>query len=807
MKRCLCLLALVLLAAALARAESRYMRYRLLAPAVPSTATLAVHAHNYGNPDYPLTWSGIEQPGVISNYGLFLAPNAWSRWRKLPDPPVWGDITLIVKSVQPLKAVKVEFQVSTSPNEAGLVRQFAEASETGSVVGFTLPPEGLLEMPRIETISETHLRRRRVAEAVAIPAYRRPKLLRFTGWGVSGHPTVKGSEDYELATTRLIGFNTFGQRTAGPYFHDGVAYCDESYIDTLKYTPDEVKRLAFLYIADEPGWPSGFNPMWERTKGNEGFRAWLKARGLDPALFGKATLDEVSHIRRDADASVPADAPLELRRLWYWSCRYTFDLDADYYAGITRKLEEKFPGAQSTVNYTDHQILLGAGLAVNNPDIFAWGRRRAVSMQMSEDWFAPGCNSWGEGLYQKLAFLVDIMRCAGRETTPPQTLAYHVVESGYDPYSPNTDATTTARVNLLLGRGVKTFSYFTWGPTTSGTTDMWGDNAPAVRGVADAERLLGGDHVEPFLWEGQPGPADVCLFYSIPAAFWQAQNKALDDNYEKQRLAVMLAQLHLQADVLDTTDLERHIDRYKVAYLVDLNLPAAGAARLRAWVQAGGVLVLWPQAATRDEYNSPLDAFPAAPGQAQLGAGWVVRFPERMAGQWWEKTKALNMPKTGRPVIFDDDYRDRVAAPVQELAKLQPAVTASARGIDVRALYSARGIAVPVVNMQYLIPAEHQAVKKVNGVDVVTGPAEARFPDGCVRYTREAPATVTLRGAADTVQVYSSRLGNLPFKKDGDTVTVAFPLDTTDVLIFAKTKVPVEKYPWSPPSPAKPKKG
>ena len=803
MKR-LILMLMLLLIAVLARAESRYMRYRLLSPAVPSIATMAVHAHNYGVPEYPLTWSGIEQPGVISNYGLYIAPNSWSRWRKLPDPPIWGDITLIVKSTAKLSAVKVEFQVSLAPSENALVRQFIESSETGSTVGFSLPPEGLLEMPKgIETISEGFARRRKIADDVAIPVNRRPKLIRFTGWGVSGHPTVKDSEKFELETTRRIGFNTFGQRDAGPYIQEGVANCDESYIDTLKFTPEEVKRLAFVYIADEPGWSGGFDPMWKRTNGDEGFRKYLKENNVSPALFGKASLDQVNHIYRANEASVSANSPIEQRRLWYWSCRYTYDLDADYYAGITKKLEQKFPGAQSTVNYTDHSILLGNGIAVGNPDIFAWGRHRAVSMQMSEDWFGGGYNSWGEGLYQKLGWLVDIMRCAGRATTPPQTLAYHVVNTSYEPYSPFTDPVVSARVNLMIGRGVKTISFFTYGPTVCGTTDMWGDSAPTMRGTADALHLVGGDHVEPFLWEGQPGSTEACMFYSVPAHFWQPQNKAVDDNYEKQHLAVMLAQDHIQADVLDTTDLDVNIGKYKVAYLEDMNIPAAQAAKLLDWVKKGGVLALWPQGASLDEYNSPLNVFPTNPGNNQVGAGWVVRYPERMAGKWWERTKELNKDKTQRAVIFDQEYLDKLAAPAMELAKIHIPVTASARGIDVRGLYSANGVAVPVVNMQYLFCNEHKTVKMVGGKQIVVDPIETEFPDGCVRYSKEKPATVTLNDGEGVVQVYSSRWGNLPFKKDGNAITVSFPLDTTDILIFAKKKMPIEKYPWTaPPAPA-----
>jgi len=785
----LIIVAVGILTTSVAHAESRYMRYRVLSPAVPTTATIGVHSHILSE----TSWGPMERPGVISNFGLYLAPNTWSPWRKLPDPPTWGSIYLNLKGADPITSSKVEFQVSNYASEKDLVRQFTESSETGNSVAFIIPPEGILENPRgIETMSESYARRRRVAESVAIPANRRPQLLRFSGWQVSGNPTVKGSEEYELETTRMIGFNTFAQRNAGLYTQEATAHSDEAYIDSLKFTPEEARRMAFVMLSDEPNWMSGFNPMWQKTNGDVGFRAYLKEHKVDPKLFGKNSLDEVSHINRSNEAQVPADAPLTQRRLWYWSCRYTYDLDADFYVQSTKKLEAKYPGVQSTVNYTDHSILLGQGVAVSNPDIYAWGRRRAVSMQWSEDWFAAGLTSWGNGMYQKLAFLVDIMRQAGRYTTPQQTLGYHVVGNVYDPFGPFVDQTVSARLNLLIGRGAKTFSFFNYGPTSSGTVDWWADGSPTIRGTADALKLLGGKHIEPFLWEGLPGKTQAAMFYSIPASYWQSQNKSLNDNYEKQLLYCMLAQEHIPADVLDTSDLDKWIKDYKVAYLVDLNIPQDQAAKLLAWVKAGGVLALWPEAGSRDEFNEPLSVFPAAKGQTKLGAGTIVRFEERMASKWWDRMMELNQTKSNRPVITDKEYRGKVAAPALQLAKVAQPVVAGENGIDVRALYSAKGVAVPVVNLRYLFPSEHQKVQQVNGVDKITYPTESEFADGCVRYTKEKPATITLNDAADIVQVYSSRLGNLPFTKVGNSVTVKFPLNTTDVLIFSKVRMGLE---------------
>jgi len=767
-----------------ARAEERFMRYKVLSPATPTTATISVQSHILSE----TSWTPLEKPGVISNFGLYLAPGVWSPWRKLPDPPTWGTIQLNLKGASPIASSKVEFQVSTSESEDELVRQFIESSETGASTAFVLPPAGLLENPRgLETLSETYARRRKVAESVKVPANRIPQLLRFSAYHVGGHATLKDSEAYELETVKLLGINTFFQREAGKYFMDATTGGTQEYAEKLGYTPEQTKRLAAVMIEDEPSWHNGFNEMWKRTGGDKGFQKYLAEMKIDPMLLGQDSLDKVSHINRDNP--VAADAAPEARRLWYWSCRYTYDLDADFYANITKTLETKYPGAQSAVNYTDHSILLGEGVALSNPDIYAWGRKRAVSMQWSEDWFAAGLTSWGNGMYQKLAFLTDIMRSAGRATTPQQTLGYYIVGNGYDPFGPTVDETVSARVNLMMGRGVKTFSFFNYGPTSSGTVDWWADATPTLRGTADALKLVGGEPVEPFLWEGQPGKAETCMFYSIPASFWQRQNKSLDDNYEKQLLYCMLAQEHIPADVIDTTDLDQWIKGYKVAYLVDPNLPTEQAKKLLDWVKAGGVLALWPEGGTKNEFNGKLTIFPADAGTTAVGKGQIVRFNERMAGKWWERMVELNQTKSGRPVITDTQYRAKVAAPALNLAKIQLPVTANSNGIDVRALYSKRGVAVPVVNMQYLFPYEHQTFEGEGDATKIIEPTQTHFADGCVRYSKAEPASVTLADAKDIVQVYSARSGNLPFKRNGDSVTVEFPLDTTDVLIFSKTKL------------------
>ena len=63
---------------------------------------------------------------------------------------------------------------------------------------------------------------------------------------------------------------------------------------------------------------------------------------------------------------------------------------------------------------------------------------------------------------------------------------------------------------------------------------------------------------------------------------------------------------------------ERQVERgglaeYSVCYLSGPNLTRAAAAKLKSWVEGGGVLFLTAGAASRDEYNRRLDAFDVEP--------------------------------------------------------------------------------------------------------------------------------------------------------------------------------------------------
>ena len=737
------------------RGEERFMRYRLLEPATPSVATVSAHS-NIDLPEMPASWGRNPLPGTISNNGLHIPPGTWSPWRRLPSSPMWGDIGIKLKGADPITKCKVEVQVGTYNDENSIARTMTIESTTGSEVAFTLPPSILEDPDLVESLPETFLRRRKVADSVAVPEELKPKLLRFSPFKVGGDSTVADSEKYELETTRLLGMNTWQQKwLPGQYTFFATTGGTPEMANNFKYTPEESKLLAFVMAEDEPAWYTGFNPIWAKT-GEQGFRDYLKEQGVTPELLGVKSLDAVSHIKRDKPVAI--DASLSQRKLWYWSCRYTFAAFCQYFASVNKAIQDKMPDTLVAVNYQPAGMIEGA--FGQNPDIFEGGRLNAVSMQFVEDWMFSGLASWGSGVYQKVSYFADIQRGAARyKGIGPLSIGFYPICVGWDPKGKSTARDIPMRINLLLGQGCKTFGYFDYGPTTCDTVNFWSDSAPIARGAADASRMVGGDRIEPYLWDGMPVDPQVCLLYSVENFYWLDANKTLqDDEFERQYLYCMLQQNQIPVDIIAGRDPEKFINNYKAAYAVDRMLVRKAAEDLKKWVEAGGVLVLSPDAVTKDEYNEPLDVFSKEPGQVRVGKGWVVRLKECEGALWWKKTLEL-CGKTGWASAFDLEHQAIVCKPALELAGVIRPVTVDAPAIVADSLLSDKGVVVPLVNLRGLFEKNGTKIDKLK---------------------------VTLADGKDITKAWSSRCGELKLLQDGASVSVVMPLEYADVLIFAR---------------------
>jgi len=104
-----------------------------------------------------------------------------------------------------------------------------------------------------------------------------------------------------------------------------------------------------------------------------------------------------------------------------------------------------------------------------------------------------------------------------------------------------------------------------------------------------------------------PAPAKVALLYSSASDVWTVGETPV---YGFARMHTWLALAHAQVPVDVVSEQQAAaglLDGYQVCYLSGPNLARAAAEKLKAWVQRGGRLWLTAGAASRDEFNRPLD--------------------------------------------------------------------------------------------------------------------------------------------------------------------------------------------------------
>jgi hypothetical protein len=299
---------------------------------------------------------------------------------------------------------------------------------------------------------------------------------------------------------------------------------------------------------------------------------------------------------------------------------------------------------------------------------------------------------------------------------------------------------------------VKHLSFFNYDPTHMATVDYSADHAPLMRGIADAAGLAGGPDVEPLLAAGEPVPTETCLIFGTTAEYWQTMNGAGANNLEKMHTYAALTHGQIPVEVIDAFDLERFIANYKAAYVIDWLIERRSARTLRQWVEQGGVLCLWPQAASRDEFNAPLDMFPESEGTHVVGRGRIVRWPDAPGQAWWEHIAELSRAAGSEwPSQFDEEQRSRLAAPALELARVRRPVEIGFPDIIANALVSDRGVAIPLVNLRETF--EHGGARYLN--------LPVRWLEG-----------------SDIASARSARHGVLPLRRAANgSVSVVMPLD------------------------------
>jgi len=343
--------------------------------------------------------------------------------------------------------------------------------------------------------------------------------------------------------------------------------------------------IKFAMLTDEPG-GEPLEKLAADQASIDGFRQWLKDKNLTPQELLVNSWDDVK-IVTDADKSTfPA--------LYYFSQKYRTVALGNYMAAQQKVLQDQWKSTFPVVaNFSDGAVYR-ANMAERGVDYFTLLHDTDQNAIWSEDW------SNFAATYQDASYNVDLMRAAARKNG--QTLGHYLIAyAGRKSYDIRLKAVSE------VARGVKVFKSFAYGPvyaTHEGAGNPWQNNTSVWYDQAAVIHQIGA--VEDLLLPAMPQKAQVALLYSSSSDIWNTANKA----YGFERMNTWLALTHAQipVDIIGEDDAANgELTGYKVCYLSDPNITRAAAAKLAAWVQAGGTLILTAGAGEFDEYNRPLD--------------------------------------------------------------------------------------------------------------------------------------------------------------------------------------------------------
>jgi hypothetical protein len=491
-------------------------------------------------------------------------------------------------------------------NDVDVIKTFdVEATPNGLVI--IAPPD--LESPqnivRLKRDRDFAEEVGKLADAFAWPKHgRKPVKIPFlVSANVGGFelPVDAAVTAREQKTLDYFGFNGSKERILngfGLWLMKQNSYCRPDLDAMRERVKHDVTRFqtsgrrledvaACMLMGEPSGQPASLAAQDEAYR--QRFREWLKAKSLRPDDLLVAGWDDVRPVAETERDRFPA--------LHYFTQLFRTRALGDFMATARRIVEGAYGRSFPTlVNLSDGAVY-HANFYSQGVDYFELLDADDQNAIWGEDW------SLYSSTYQCAAFNVALMQAAARRRG--QTIGHYLIAyAGRTPWDIKTKAASET------ARGVRLWMNFFYGPN-------WGSNegGPAWRSslwsakpelwTANAEITREVGAVEDWLLTAKPGPADVALLYSSSSDIWTMWSN-LAFGFDRMHTWLGLTHAQIPVDIVPEREIER-LDTYRVAYLSGPNLTRAAAAKVRAWVERGGTLWLTAGAASRDEFNRPLD--------------------------------------------------------------------------------------------------------------------------------------------------------------------------------------------------------
>lgn len=584
-----------------------------------------------GEAKYHLTiggWCHVE-PWQLPAGTVDVTGGAWSEWFDASKWPLhgrmdraggiaeWPAMRVTVAKVgqaQPVKGCSLKVELADEPKTGAVVHAFTESSESDTIA-FLLPTPLREHAKEFETGSQ--ITARELAWAREASGDRPAALKHFTFVTALWGHYDPGLARQAIETLKLLGFNIIGNYDPAMLKRLGVG----TYAATWNYDPrpeamdkqwaqqrDAVKKSVATgdfkhYVLCDEIQTLDFRGT-DAAELNRHFREYLRDHHVGDDDLGKP-IDQVEYPAKAMfEKALPRDADLPTRRLMYYAAKFGHWWSAKAVRHSADLIRETLPGVPIETLPSDHGFFNAwgpphIGMSYRMLDLFELGAQGSVDQLSAEDWL--GLNHMYGPQYtwtgaQSFEYYTAVCRSAAQEAPANQP----ILERGLITVSD--DRYLRLKAFSALGQGVKSFFFWTFGPTYIGTENYWSDLRSEYDGVAKLSRTLA--KAEDVLYPAKPVRDPVAILYSVSHDIWHSDQPAAF--VEERLLWHALRHQHVQPDFLREEDVEAgRLKDYKVLYVTDWCVARAASAKIDEWVKAGGVVYLSAGAATRDEFYEP----------------------------------------------------------------------------------------------------------------------------------------------------------------------------------------------------------
>ena len=231
------------------------------------------------------------------------------------------------------------------------------------------------------------------------------------------------------------------------------------------------------------------------------------------------------------------------------------------------------------------------------------------------------------------------------------------------------------KVLTLVGSGAKAVFYYNFGPEYTFPGNCYSEVPGVPAQLARADKMIA--KAEDVLWPGKEPQAQVAILQPRSSEVWDGLHiprgsrvvGAASTNLNSETLDYM-AEVFDEYLALEMSDVpvdfvsehgltDGALNQYKVLYVTEPDVPAAGQRAIAAWVKAGGTLALAPGAAQGDRFDEPADILTALSGSPSHQRAYVENVLTLKESEVIGKVPVVGGPPEPSPVgqaiaTFDD---------------------------------------------------------------------------------------------------------------------------------------------------------